>query len=102
MDLIYEVYPEKKEEAEKEKIEKEKRLKEVEERRARRHALDKPIEEEVNKTINLSAGFENQEVKPIIENTDSVISETEESEESASSHEDNKVIEDVKDDDTKQ
>ena len=55
--------------------------------------------EEVNKTINLSAGFENQEVKPIIENTDSVISE---SEESASSHEDNKVIEDVKDDDTKQ
>ncbi|MEQ3338908.1 ATP-dependent zinc metalloprotease FtsH [Clostridium butyricum] len=99
MDLIYEVYPEKKEEAEKEKIEKEKRLKEVEERRARRHALDKPIEEEVNKTINLSAGFENQEVKPIIENTDSVISE---SEESASSHEDNKVIEDVKDDDTKQ
>ena len=99
MDLIYEVYPEKKEEAEKEKIEKEKRLKEVEERRARRHALDKPIEEEVNKTINLSAGFENQEVKPIIENTDSVISETEES---ASSHEDNKVIEDVKDDDTKQ
>ncbi|MFQ9614946.1 MAG: ATP-dependent zinc metalloprotease FtsH, partial [Clostridium butyricum] len=67
MDLIYEVYPEKKEEAEKEKIEKEKRLKEVEERRARRHALDKPIEEEVNKTINLSAGFENQEVKPIIE-----------------------------------
>ncbi|APF23696.1 ATP-dependent zinc metalloprotease FtsH [Clostridium butyricum] len=98
MDLIYEVYPEKKEEAEKEKIEKEKRLKEVEERRARRHALDKPIEEEVNKTINLSAGFENQEVKPIIENTDSVISE---SEESASSHEDNKVIEDVKDDDTK-
>ncbi|WP_045143645.1 ATP-dependent zinc metalloprotease FtsH, partial [Clostridium butyricum] len=91
MDLIYEVYPEKKEEAEKEKIEKEKRLKEVEERRARRHALDKPIEEEVNKTINLSAGFENQEVKPIIENTDSVISE---SEESASSHEDNKVIED--------
>ncbi len=102
MDLIYEVYPEKKEEAEKEKIEKEKRLKEVEERRARRHALDKPIEEEVNKTINLSAGFENQEVKPIIENTDSVISESEESEESASSHEDNKVIEDVKDDDTKQ
>lgn len=102
MDLIYEVYPEKKEEAEKEKIEKEKRLKEVEERRARRHALDKPIEEEVNKTINLSAGFENQEVKPIIENTDSVISETEESEESASSHEDNKAIEDVKDDDTKQ
>lgn len=102
MDLIYEVYPEKKEEAEKEKIEKEKRLKEVEERRARRHALDKPIEEEVNKTINLSEGFENQEVKPIIENTDSVISETEESEESASSHEDNKVIEDVKDDDTKQ
>ncbi|MDU5722479.1 ATP-dependent zinc metalloprotease FtsH [Clostridium butyricum] len=99
MDLIYEVYPEKKEEAEKEKIEKEKRLKEVEERRARRHALDKPIEEEVNKTINLSEGFENQEVKPIIENTDSVISE---SEESASSHEDNKVIEDVKDDDTKQ
>ncbi|WP_455794147.1 ATP-dependent zinc metalloprotease FtsH [Clostridium butyricum] len=99
MDLIYEVYPEKKEEAEKEKIEKEKRLKEVEERRARRHALDKPIEEEVNKTINLSVGFENQEVKPIIENTDSVISE---SEESASSHEDNKVIEDVKDDDTKQ
>lgn len=99
MDLIYEVYPEKKEEAEKEKIEKEKRLKEVEERRARRHALDKPIEEEVNKTINLSAGFENQEVKPIIENTDSVISE---SEESASSHEDNKVMEDVKDDDTKQ
>ncbi|EMU56063.1 ATP-dependent zinc metalloprotease FtsH [Clostridium butyricum] len=99
MDLIYEVYPEKKEEAEKEKIEKEKRLKEVEERRARRHALDKPIEEEVNKTINLSAGFENQEVKTIIENTDSVISE---SEESASSHEDNKVIEDVKDDDTKQ
>ena len=102
MDLIYEVYPEKKEEAEKEKIEKEKRLKEVEERRARRHALDKPIEEEVNKTINLSEGFENQEVKPIIENTDSVISETQESEESASSHEDNKVIEDVKDDDTKQ
>ena len=105
MDLIYEVYPEKKEEAEKEKIEKEKRLKEVEERRARRHALDKPIEEEVNKTFNLSAGFENQEVKPIIENTDSVISESEESEESeesASSHEDNKVIEDVKDDDTKQ
>lgn len=102
MDLIYEVYPEKKEEAEKEKIEKEKRLKEVEERRARRHALDKPIEEEVNKTINLSEGFENQEVKPIIENTDSVISESEESEESASSHEDNKVIEDVKDDDTKQ
>lgn len=105
MDLIYAVYPEKKEEAEKEKIEKEKRLKEVEERRARRHALDKPIEEEVNKTINLSAGFENQEVKPIIENTDSVISESEESEESeesASSHEDNKVIEDVKDDDTKQ
>ncbi len=99
MDLIYEVYPEKKEEAEKEKIEKEKRLKEVEERRARRHALDKPIEEEVNKTINLSAGFENQEVKPIIENTDSVISESEESD---SSHEDNKVIEDVKDDDTKQ
>lgn len=51
MDLIYEVYPEKKEEAEKEKIEKEKRLKEVEERRARRHALDKPIEE-AEKPVN--------------------------------------------------
>ena len=50
MDLIYEVYPEKKEEAEREKIEKEKRLKEVEERRARRHALDRPIEEEAEKS----------------------------------------------------
>ncbi|WP_294394546.1 ATP-dependent zinc metalloprotease FtsH [uncultured Clostridium sp.] len=51
MDLIYEVYPEKKEEAEREKIEKEKRLKEVEERRARRHALDKPIGEEHEKPL---------------------------------------------------
>ncbi|WP_294407133.1 ATP-dependent zinc metalloprotease FtsH [uncultured Clostridium sp.] len=51
MDLIYEVYPEKKEEAEREKIEKEKRLKEVEERRARRHALDKPIGEEPEKPL---------------------------------------------------
>ena len=53
MDLIYEEYPEKKEEAEKEKIEKEKRIKDVEERRARRKAKEDLYEEEAKKKLEI-------------------------------------------------
>ena len=51
MELIYEAYPEKREEAEKEKVEKEKRIKQVEERRARRKAEDDLYEEEAKKKL---------------------------------------------------
>jgi cell division protease FtsH len=47
-DLIYEKYPEMKEEKDKEKLEKEERVKELEERRAKKHALDIVIDDKGN------------------------------------------------------
>ena len=52
LSLIYEKYPEKKEEAEKERIAKEKRIKEVEERRAKRYASNTEFEGETKKELN--------------------------------------------------
>ena len=60
LSLIYEKYPEKEEEAKKEKIAKEKRLKEVEQRRAKRHALDEEFEEEAKKALNESNSEESK------------------------------------------
>ena len=63
MDLIYEEYPEKKEEAEKERIEKEKRIKDVEERRARRKAEEELFEEEAKKKLETDGSDNNISLK---------------------------------------
>lgn len=52
-DLVYEKYPEMKEEKSKEKSEKEKKVKDLEERRAKRHSLDIVIDDNEKKSTTL-------------------------------------------------
>ena len=82
MELIYEEYPEKREEAEKQKIEKEKRLKEVEERRAKRHALEAELEKEFDREFKSDKKNEVSEISleksSDLENADKKIYEEEE------------------------
>lgn len=62
LSLIYEKYPEMKEEKEKEKLENEKKIKELEERRAKKHALDIIIDDkntESEKEHNSQSDYEN-------------------------------------------
>ena len=74
-DLVYEKYPEKKEEKEKEKSENEKRVKELAERRAKKHSLDIVIDDKPERSERNSQDAFKSEL--IIDDQTSVIMESE-------------------------
>ena len=110
LSLIYEKYPEKKEEAEKERIAKEKRLKEVEQRRAKRHGLDSGIKEESKKELNENSSEESKDfivlpersdIDDNLESTDENVNTTShENKEEVKQLDDNNVFESSKSDET--